>query len=484
MSIKLSGLNPLAYIGVEPITPPLFVVYDRAPTSTDTKNVNLGTLWLVKASQDVYILVSLSGGVADWVLFTGGSGSVTALEADDSNQAVPTAGVITVAGGSNINTTAVGSTLTVNLDNSISVSGSVTAGTGITSTTGNIVATAGQVNAGTTVTGGTGLIATTGDVTVMAGNVTLPDTNTTATEGVITFSSDRYIHNYGTDNIFCGRFAGNTSLTLASSVNNSGFGRDALMALTIGSANTALGAYALDACTQGSNNTACGFRALGGVTTGGQNTAIGQDAHSALSTGARNVAIGNDAGQLIQTGTDNVLIGYQAGISYNGAESNNIIIGREGGSVGESNVISIGQHSGGTLSTKCLIGGIRGVTTDVNDAIAVLIDSAGQLGTTSSSIRFKENVVDMDASSDPVMGLRPVTFNYKADSSKTRAYGLIAEEVAQVFPALVARGKNGLPESVKYHELPTLLLNELQKQRRRIGQLEQKLASLMSGKVD
>jgi hypothetical protein len=65
-----------------------------------------------------------------------------------------------------------------------------------------------------------------------------------------------------------------------------------------------------------------------------------------------------------------------------------------------------------------------------------------------------------------VLDLRPVQFTYKApfaDGSTPLQYGLIAEEVEAVLPALVAYGRNGRPETVKYHVLPTLLLAELQR---------------------
>jgi TfoX/Sxy family transcriptional regulator of competence genes len=44
-------------------------------------------------------------------------------------------------------------------------------------------------------------------------------------------------------------------------------------------------------------------------------------------------------------------------------------------------------------------------------------------------------------------------------------FGLVAEEVAQVFPELVVYGEDGEPETVSYHLLATLLLNEFQKER-------------------
>ena len=54
--------------------------------------------------------------------------------------------------------------------------------------------------------------------------------------------------------------------------------------------------------------------------------------------------------------------------------------------------------------------------------------------------------------------LRPVTFRYKQDPQRIRQYGLIAEDVANVFPELVTRGGDGAVESVQYHELLPMLL--------------------------
>jgi hypothetical protein len=67
-----------------------------------------------------------------------------------------------------------------------------------------------------------------------------------------------------------------------------------------------------------------------------------------------------------------------------------------------------------------------------------------------------------DQSAD-ILNLRPVTFAYNSDASETTQYGLIAEEVAQVFPALVVKDAEGNPYTVQYHVLPVLLLNEVQK---------------------
>jgi hypothetical protein len=111
----------------------------------------------------------------------------------------------------------------------------------------------------------------------------------------------------------------------------------------------------------------------------------------------------------------------------------------------------------------------------------VVIDSNGQLGTTSSSRRFKEDIEDMGAASRDLMRLRPVTYRYKqpfADGSKPIQYGLIAEEVAEVYPDLVAHSADGKIETVKYQVLDSMLLNELQRQQAEICRLEERLATL------
>jgi hypothetical protein len=112
------------------------------------------------------------------------------------------------------------------------------------------------------------------------------------------------------------------------------------------------------------------------------------------------------------------------------------------------------------------VAGVREVTTDVADAVNVMIDSNGQLGTISSSRRFKEDIRDMGDATERLMDLRAVLFRYKGREGPDE-YGLIAEEVAEVFPELVVYDDQGRPETVKYHLLSTMLLNELQKERER-----------------
>lgn len=264
---------------------------------------------------------------------------------------------------------------------------------------------------------------------------------------------------------------------------NVAIGTTALLANTIGIHNIAIGSRALEANTTGINNTAVGYLALLNNTIGQSNTSMGVQAinnsvtsnnntafgFQALqtSTGGDNTAVGFRALRLSTTGTDNVALGMNAGANLV-TGSNNIYIGNAGVAA-ESATTRIGTN---TVQTSCFISGIRGVATGVADAIAVLIDSAGQLGTVSSSAQFKENISDMAERSAAILKLRPVMFTYRSDASAKEQFGLIAEEVAEVLPEIVVNDENGQPFTVQYHVLPVLLVNEIQKLATRVAALE------------
>jgi predicted ribosome quality control (RQC) complex YloA/Tae2 family protein len=111
----------------------------------------------------------------------------------------------------------------------------------------------------------------------------------------------------------------------------------------------------------------------------------------------------------------------------------------------------------------------------------VVIDCNGQLGTVSSSRRFKENIEAMSVACSQLLKLRPVTFRYKeayTAGNPLTQYGLIAEEVAAVYPELVAYSADGEAEAVQYHKLISMLLNEVQKNRRQIEQQQETIAQL------
>ena len=257
-----------------------------------------------------------------------------------------------------------------------------------------------------------------------------------------------------------GALVGNTTGS-----SNTATGRLALHNNTTGNDNVAIGMAALDGNTTGLNNTAAGAYALFSNTEGMLNTATGQSALYSNITGSSNTAIGEESLWSNTTGSQNVAIGYRAGHAITGTL--NIAIANEG-VAGESNTMRIGNAN----LHRSFVAGIRDVTTDVADAVMVVIDSNGQLGTVSSSLRYKEDVNEMGEASGRLLDLKPVTFRYKearGNGERPLEYGLIAEEVAQVFPDLVVFNSQGRPETVKYRLLSSLLLNELQKQHQQLN---------------
>jgi transposase-like protein len=244
---------------------------------------------------------------------------------------------------------------------------------------------------------------------------------------------------------------------------NTATGAGALLSNINGFQNTADGAFALFSNTTGFQNTATGEFALFSNTSGNYNTATGFDALINNTTGDQNTANGVIALSNNTTGSFNTALGVLAGSGVFTAD----------------NVIAIGTN-GADVSNSCFIGNIRGVTTANADAIPVLIDSAGQLGTVSSSKRFKKEIKPMDSGSEAILALNPVTFQYKSDKSNTPQFGLIAEEVAQVNPDLVVRDENGEVYTVRYDAVNAMLLNEFLKEHRKVEEEEAIITQLKS----
>jgi hypothetical protein len=228
-------------------------------------------------------------------------------------------------------------------------------------------------------------------------------------------------------------------------INNTAVGAAALSNNTTAAGNTANGAFALFSNTEGVVNTASGAAALSSNTTGSNNTAYGEEALE-NSNNNHNTAVGSSALRSNTTGSVNTALGSFAGINVTTAD----------------HVICIGIN-GENVSNSCFIGNIFGETT-VNAGTPVMIDSAGQLGTTSSSRRFKKEIQPMDKASESLLALKPVTFHYKSDNTSTPQFGLIAEEVADTNPDLVVRDEKGEIYTVRYDAVNAMLLNEFLKE--------------------
>jgi hypothetical protein len=218
------------------------------------------------------------------------------------------------------------------------------------------------------------------------------------------------------------------------------------MLLTI---TQATGAFALSETTSGSENTATGVTSLTSNSTGDSNTAIGFSALLNNTTGFQNIGVGPAAGQNVVTANHVIAIG--------------------------SNALDV--------SNSCFIGQIyTNIQPQVGtDPDMVTINSSGRLGRANvSSRRYKHDIQPMHTASEAIYHLKPVSFRYhrQYDQTQTIAFGLIAEEVAEVNPDLVGRNPEGQPESVRYEQINAMLLNEFLKARKVIEEQQTTVAQL------
>jgi trimeric autotransporter adhesin len=187
--------------------------------------------------------------------------------------------------------------------------------------------------------------------------------------------------------------------------------------------------------TTGDFNTAIGYRALDSAT-GGANTALGFQAGSSLTTGNNNIEIANT------------------------------------GDAAHSSTIRIGLNQ-----SKTFVAGINGATIAAG-AAPVFVDVNDQLGTISSSRRFKKEIQPMNKASEAILALKPVTFHYKSDLTNTAQFGLVAEDVAEGNSDLVVRDKSGQIYTVRYDAVNAMLLNEFLKEHRKVGEQQAAIAEL------
>lgn len=308
--------------------------------------------------------------------------------------------------------------------------------------------------------------------------------NTAVGAGTLIFNIGDQSTGDGTQNTAVGTAAllfntsgtGNTALGVLTLENNStgddntAVGARALVNNEDGPANTAVGGNALSSNIGGHSNTAVGFGALPNSTTGVQNTALGRGAGFFNIGGHSNTSVGFGALSSNTGGDDNTAVGRSAGFNITG--SGNVCIG-EGvlGTAGENDTTRI-RNIYDTIQP------VVGTDPDV-----VTINSGGRLGRANvSSRRYKHDIQPMDQASEVIYAFKPVSFRYKKqyDATQTLAFGLIAEQVAEVYPDLVGRSPDGAPESVRYEQINAMLLNEFLKEHRKVQELESTVASLVA----
>jgi uncharacterized coiled-coil protein SlyX len=225
--------------------------------------------------------------------------------------------------------------------------------------------------------------------------------------------------------------------------------------------NTAVGSQALEDNFSGKTNTAVGSHALEHNIVDG-NTAVGNDALGANVLGSGNTAVGTEAGAAIVANDGNVCIG--AGVT---------------GLATDSNTIRIASNFP-VANGRCFIGGVADTVQPVTaTALQVTVETAigpnfRRLGHVASSRRYKEQIKPMDKLSETLFKLKPVTYRVKKEIDPAQAigYGLIAEEVAEANPDLVARNPKGQPESVNHEAVNVMLLNEFLKEHKRVQGLK------------
>ena len=416
---RRSGINPLAYLGVDPITPPMLIVEQRDPTDNDYSEYELGAIWMVSNPTKIWMMVDKDPGATNkWVQIYPGDGSGTNFfQTDDGNTAVQVGGLLNVFGTNDVATYASGNTVTIGLENDVRIVSSLaitpildsvlaTDATGVvygvqgtdkqfmmwaapggpafhsaTSDDGTVNIEWSTLIPGaisfTAIGGGGGGF---GGLIDQLGNTAVPALNKVTTIGDAT-------------NITTSASGSTLTINLADVITlprTNGAGSQGIIKLgtlpfisNYGSDNTFLGEgsgnYTLTPASS-TGNTAVGTGAMNDLTSSPNNTGVGVGALTAVAGGlGANTAIGALAGATITDGASNVCIGSEAGTGYT-SESNNIVISNDGVPL-DSGVIRIGlegthvhNYQGGIYNSG--IGATNGV---------VSVDNTGKLGSSNGT---------------------------------------------------------------------------------------------------
>ncbi|MGB8467389.1 MAG: tail fiber domain-containing protein [Candidatus Babeliales bacterium] len=408
--------------------------------STMTVNIAGTTNHAVQLGNSTGSLSSLPAGATNTVLLgnTGAApsfGAVPNAALANSSITVAEGTGISITGGSSVS---LGGTATINVLIPVTIANGGTNATSMTNTNGVLYYDGTLLN--TTTVGAAGQLLTsngTGSApTFQAFTITNDSGSVTGNSLSLTVPPELS--------------AGTTYCTLKFS----GSGTAIAFATSDSNGNTVVGDFSGYA-TMGSNNTVFGEDAMSNYISGlgaSNNCVFGQGSLVAAREGSNNCVFGRSAARSVLSGSSNIIIGAGAGNNLAGSESNNIYIG-SAGQAGDNNALRIGD-----AIEAAYIGGINGAT--VLGAIPLFISADNeQLGTVASSRVYKKNIQDIDAQTARLLELRPVTFNYKKrEVAEELHFGLIAEEAEEVIPALVVRDKNGEVQTVKYQELPVILL--------------------------
>lgn len=416
MQAKLrTGINPLAYLGVDPVTPPMLKLEDRDPTNNDFAEFEIGAIWLVGTPTKVWMMVSKDPdpAITKWIQIYPGDGSGTNYFTTDSGTAIQVGGYLNIFGSNDVATIATGNTVTVALENDVTIVNSLTltpilnkvlatdgAGLiyGLSGTNKQIIIWSvpdGDVPGFHSVTSDDGTVnfewsaLTPGAISITAiggggggfGGLIADDTNTAvpALNKVDVFGDSVNISTTASGSTLTISLEDILTLPQTNPAGSQGIiklGIDRFIT-NLGTDNTFVGEGSGNfTLTTGSStgNTGLGTGVLNELTTSPNNTGIGVGSLTEVKGGTgANTAVGALSGVMLEDGHDNLLLGAAAGINYT-SESNNICLSNEGVAL-DSGVIRIGNT---VDHNHCYIQGIYGTTGGATNGV-VSADNDGKL---------------------------------------------------------------------------------------------------------
>ncbi len=234
---------------------------------------------------------------------------------------------------------------------------------------------------------------------------------------------------------------------------------------------------------QGNYSVAIGYDA--GQNTQGINSVAMGNAAGQHTQGNYSVAIGSGAGNTDQSG-NSVAIGYQAGNQTQG--DNSVAIGYSAGSNNQgTNSIAIGSNTVCTHNSSVALGKEATTTVDNQIVLGTATETVYVPGTldvigavtaasfnSSSDVRLKENITNLDNSLDKICNIRGVNYNWKNDETKTKTAGVIAQEVLEQIPEAVI-DSDSEKLSVNYNSIIAHLIESVKTLKSEINDLKGQL---------
>lgn len=302
----------------------------------------------------------------------------------------------------------------------------------------------------------------------ISGNGTIGGTLTggTVTGGIVIATTQyefanngRILAKFGQNNLYVGSLAGSANGGIQNTMVGDSAGKD-----TTGDQNAFFGFLA------GENNLA-----------GSNNTALGAKAGFANTTGEANTFVGNKA----DAGSANLTNATAVGASAFVEQSNALVLGSINGVNGATANTDVGI--GVTMPARRLdVNGIIRVGSTTG-TIGCVEDRDGTViaGACASDVRFKKNITPFGSILNNFAKLRPVNYYWRSEEfadqrfGTRQSFGLIAQEVEELFPELVSIDEKGY-KAVNYSKLPLLTIQavgELKAENDRLKQAFQKQQS-------